>query len=105
MKWRVTVEIDDPRDLIDSYVLAKKVVRDSLIPENYDVEVTDAELILEHPELFGTQREVLYTLKEHGFWLLGCEWSWTTSDYTQKVLDTLVRLRLVKLEDGIYTPV
>ncbi len=104
MKWQVTIEIDDPKNLIQSAEDAGIVAYDLISVDNCTFKVTDAILVLEHPELLMTQRHVLHTLKEQGRWYLDCGWNWTTSYYTEKVLDSLVRLELVKLENGVYTP-
>lgn len=114
MKWIVTIEIDDPTDLIPNFEFAMGIVEGLLvdtqgheIAENCSFKVTDAQLIppevKRDPENLGVQQKGLLTaLREHGNWHKVCGWFW--NDRTEKILDSLVRRGLVQKDaKGVYT--
>ncbi len=51
-------------------------------------------------KLGATQADVLRTLIDHRYWHAGgCGWVWTTERNTQRILDSLVKRGLVRVDD------
>lgn len=46
-------------------------------------------------KLGDNQRSVLVALADHGRWYAGCGWIWDGNSGTVRILDTLIRRRLV----------
>jgi hypothetical protein len=51
------------------------------------------------------QSNVLSALIEHKGWQERCGWVYSSTSKTKSVLDSLVKRKFVRCEDGFYTPI
>lgn len=51
------------------------------------------------------QKQVLDSLRNHGFWSRHCGWIWDTTEHTKKLMESLVRAGVATFDGTVYRPV